>query len=126
MTRANAPAFPVPTQGHGYGLTIREHFALHILNGLLAGNGRPPSQCPAIAVELADDLLAKLAPTDEMPPLTVDTDELLVQARRQETCRTHCCREHGCKYAYPNCPVACGWIEQAWPCEYCEWPEEEP
>lgn len=39
--------------------------------------------------------------------------------------RTHCCKEHGCKYTAINCPVENGSIQQEGPCESCEWEREE-
>ena len=33
--------------------------------------------------------------------------------------RTHCCKEHGCKYRNDDCPVANGRIKQSGPCEEC-------
>jgi len=31
----------------------------------------------------------------------------------------HCCKDHGCKYGYGDCPVVRGVVEQAFPCEDC-------
>jgi hypothetical protein len=33
--------------------------------------------------------------------------------------RTHCCFEHGCKYADPQCPVELGLIKQDYKCQDC-------
>ncbi len=33
--------------------------------------------------------------------------------------RTHCCREHGCKYGQDDCPVVLDLIGQSYPCEQC-------
>lgn len=35
------------------------------------------------------------------------------------SCKTHCCKRHGCKYGYGNCPVYAGTEKQEYPCEYC-------
>ena len=70
MSRANEPAYP----SHGtmgevvqQGLTIREHFAANVLQGMLSGNPTrcKPSEADAreaaeIAVMIADALLAIL------------------------------------------------------------------
>ena len=32
----------------------------------------------------------------------------------------HCCKEHGCKYNDPDCPVVNGRAEQVYLCEQCE------
>ena len=42
-----------------------------------------------------------------------------------EVHRTHCCREHGCKYDNDDCPVERGEIKQAYPCEWCSMAVEE-
>ena len=34
--------------------------------------------------------------------------------------RTHCCKEHGCKYMEEDCPVVNGIIPAEHPCEECE------
>ena len=36
----------------------------------------------------------------------------------------HCCKEHGCKYSEQQCPVVNGKIEQAFPCEECNFDRE--
>lgn len=43
---------------------------------------------------------------------------------------SHCCHEHGCKYApheedEASCPVMTGALRQEFPCEYCEQDEKE-
>ena len=35
------------------------------------------------------------------------------------SCPSHCCCLHGCKYAYDDCPVETGKVEQEYPCEIC-------
>lgn len=35
------------------------------------------------------------------------------------SCRTHCCDQHGCKYAHDDCPVMSGIIKQEGPCQLC-------
>ena len=37
----------------------------------------------------------------------------------------HCCAEHGCKYGNDNCTVASGEKKQSYPCETCDWEEEQ-
>lgn len=37
----------------------------------------------------------------------------------------HCCAQHGCKYSDSDCPVASGNKPQSYPCESCEWGEDE-
>jgi len=32
---------------------------------------------------------------------------------------THCCKKHGCKYGYDDCPVYIGKEKQEYPCEEC-------
>jgi hypothetical protein len=32
----------------------------------------------------------------------------------------HCCKEHGCKYGNPECPVVSGEVKQDYPCEECK------
>lgn len=32
---------------------------------------------------------------------------------------SHCCLTHGCKYGYPDCPVANEMVTQDYPCESC-------
>jgi hypothetical protein len=46
-----------------------------------------------------------------------------------ETHRSHCCSVHGCKYATDQeqenaCPVSNGTLQQAHPCEHCEFQAE--
>ena len=36
-----------------------------------------------------------------------------------ETCRTHCCVLHGCKYGDSRCPVVKREVKQAYPCMDC-------
>jgi hypothetical protein len=31
----------------------------------------------------------------------------------------HCCRLHGCKYGYDDCPVVDDTVQQEYPCEDC-------
>lgn len=40
------------------------------------------------------------------------------------SCASHCCKRHGCKYAYKNCPVMAGTEEQEFPCESCDYETE--
>jgi len=35
------------------------------------------------------------------------------------SCRTHCCKRHGCKYGKDACSVEAGAEEQEFPCESC-------
>ena len=37
----------------------------------------------------------------------------------------HCCIFHGCKYGYEDCPVESGVKAQSYPCEECDWEEED-
>lgn len=37
----------------------------------------------------------------------------------------HCCITHGCKYGDSWCPVANGRLKQEFPCEDCQWEEDE-
>lgn len=37
---------------------------------------------------------------------------------------THCCLEHGCKYAEKDCPVESGIVKQKYPCESCKYHHE--
>jgi hypothetical protein len=37
-----------------------------------------------------------------------------------ESCTSHCCKLHGCKYGDDDCPVENGKEEQLYPCEYCD------
>jgi len=39
--------------------------------------------------------------------------------------RSHCCKEHGCKYGGQNCPVVKGIVKQDFPCEDCSDQEAE-
>ncbi len=34
-------------------------------------------------------------------------------------CPSHCCRLHGCKYGYGDCPVVAGKSQQEYLCERC-------
>ena len=36
------------------------------------------------------------------------------------SCQSHCCKYHGCKYLFDDCPVNLGKVEQDNPCESCE------
>lgn len=40
-------------------------------------------------------------------------------------CSTHCCKNHGCKYGYADCPVETGVEPQQYLCEYCTWALQE-
>jgi len=51
--------------------------------------------------------------------------EATVQRSKHYACRTHCCKDHGCKYGHKDCPVKLGDVKQAYPCEYCEELEKE-
>lgn len=35
-------------------------------------------------------------------------------------CPSHCCKEHGCKYGYDDCPVVLGTAEQEFRQECCD------
>jgi len=37
----------------------------------------------------------------------------------------HCCVDHGCKYCDDNCPVELGLKKQSYPCEDCDYYEEQ-
>lgn len=37
-----------------------------------------------------------------------------------KSCQSHCCKGHGCKFNYNNCPVTLGNVIQDNPCENCE------
>lgn len=37
----------------------------------------------------------------------------------------HCCKEHGCKYGSPDCTVTTSKGKQSYPCEECEYDQEE-
>ena len=41
------------------------------------------------------------------------------------SCPSHCCKNHGCKYALKGCPVKNGTVEQEYPCEMCTWDLED-
>lgn len=39
--------------------------------------------------------------------------------RNHKSCPSHCCKEHGCKYGFDDCPVVGGTAVQEYPCENC-------
>lgn len=39
------------------------------------------------------------------------------------SCPSHCCKDHGCKYGYDDCPVVLGTVVQEFPCEDCRYDE---
>ena len=39
--------------------------------------------------------------------------------------KAHCCVAHGCKYGEESCPVGTGWTLQRYPCEACEYDDNE-
>lgn len=43
----------------------------------------------------------------------------------QDVHTEHCCKTHGCKYGYIDCPVESGQKQQSFPCEQCEWDDYE-
>jgi len=53
------------------------------------------------------------------------TIEAVVQRSNHYACKTHCCKKHGCKYGYKDCPVKLGEVKQAYPCEECDEEKEE-
>ena len=59
MSKGNQPAFPVSNKHRG--ITLRDHMALEILKGLLAGNIHvsPHSYAIDMAYDFADAMLAK-------------------------------------------------------------------
>lgn len=38
---------------------------------------------------------------------------------------THCCSRHGCKYGDNDCPVEKGLSKQEYPCEECDFEQED-
>jgi hypothetical protein len=45
--------------------------------------------------------------------------------QHRNSCPSHCCPKHGCKYGYDDCPVVLGTAQPTYPnnngCEMCEW-----
>ena len=39
--------------------------------------------------------------------------------------QSHCCKDHGCKYGDPYCPVINDEVIQDHPCEMCSWAEQD-
>lgn len=37
------------------------------------------------------------------------------------SCQSHCCVKHGCKYAHEDCPVVLKEVIQDYPCEDCSY-----
>ena len=52
--------------------------------------------------------------------------ETTIPKERCSVHRTHCCKRHGCKYGYTDCPVEIGLIEQDYPCEDCDIEAKDP
>jgi len=38
---------------------------------------------------------------------------------KHQSCQSHCCVTHGCKYGFDDCPVELGAVKQDHPCESC-------
>lgn len=36
---------------------------------------------------------------------------------KHESCASHCCKRHGCKYGYEDCPVVSGEVTQEYSCQ---------
>lgn len=38
---------------------------------------------------------------------------------KHQSCQSHCCAHHGCKYSHSDCPVVTGEVLQDYGCERC-------
>jgi hypothetical protein len=47
------------------------------------------------------------------------SDDEEEEHNKHRCCPTHCCRLHGCKYGYDDCPVANGTVRQEYLCYNC-------
>lgn len=86
------------------------------------------------AVIWTGDVTPKFAASDEVailpsaritPAMALEAAEAAQDEDEYLSCRSHCCRRHGCKYAEPNCPVAKGRVTQDHPCEQCTYALED-
>lgn len=41
------------------------------------------------------------------------------EVKNYRSCPSHCCKNHGCKYGYDDCPITTGEIVQETLCEQC-------
>lgn len=71
-----------------------------------------PENAPATLCETPEVIDFAVHPSDLAPGETPDK-------HFYRSCKSHCCRSHGCKYAYEGCPVETGQVTQDHPCEQC-------
>lgn len=74
-----------------------------------------PQMIEAIEAILRD----RIRPIYPEHPADVTADGGSRVTRNYYACKSHCCRNHGCKYSYEGCPVSTRLVVQDHPCEQC-------